>query len=594
MKKILVSLILAGALASCDIERLPYGSYTEEGISQDKEAAFNILLNGCYAKMKAWADEMHRLGEYSGDNVAIRGFSTDDFFDFISFNHRADNGRMSVFWSNSYNIISQTSDVIKMAQEGESTKIDQQLGEAYYMRGMMYFYLCRAFGRPYYDSPETNLGVPIANGMPDDLDNLKLPNRSTVKETYAQAIRDLQKAEKLMTENKPAIYGTQAAAQALLSRIYLYMGGTWENSNTVYNDSCIYYANQVLANPKYELLSRDKFLRYNTYAPDDAEQKETIFAIKRVSAEYSGYDYYYNIGGMYSNIDGMGWGEMYASEKYLNLLRKSGKSDARWTFIDPQYLEDKKGDKIPTFRFVVPLKSFVKDGPIGYEKGTLIGYKYIQANSILPGNQVVIKEQIGAKSGVDDKGKPISVPIWEENTYQLTEWTSPTGDTYYKVNFYGTEYTGEMDYEMILNYSNPMYYIYKCSKQNNESQLHSPIISRLAEMYLNLAEAYAKKGLYGDALTNLNYVRERANPTNPIPSLDATNAAQLIEEERQLELAFEAQRGFDIFRNAKTLTRFYPGGHDMLLEIPATHKRVVQYIPQREINAYPGPLTQNP
>ena len=72
---------------------------------------------------------------------------------------------------------------MNMIQEGESVELDNKLGQAYYMRGMMYFYLCRVFGRPYYQEPGKNLGVPIVNGMPEDLSNLNLPDRSTVKET---------------------------------------------------------------------------------------------------------------------------------------------------------------------------------------------------------------------------------------------------------------------------------------------------------------------------------------------------------------------------------------------------------------------------
>lgn len=48
-----------------------------------------------------------------------------------------------------------------MIDEGKSKTIDYQLGECYYIRGMMYFYLGRAFGRPYWDKPEGHMGVPI-------------------------------------------------------------------------------------------------------------------------------------------------------------------------------------------------------------------------------------------------------------------------------------------------------------------------------------------------------------------------------------------------------------------------------------------------
>ncbi len=68
--------------------------------------------------------------------------------------------------------------------------------------------------------------------LPDDImGDLLLPDRSTVKETYEQAISDLKKAEEMMTINKGAAYASKEAAQAMLSRVYLYMSGTYENPN---------------------------------------------------------------------------------------------------------------------------------------------------------------------------------------------------------------------------------------------------------------------------------------------------------------------------------------------------------------------------
>lgn len=134
-----------------------------------------------------------------------------------------------------------------------------------------------------------------------------------------------------MTTERKAAYATKEAAQAMLSRVYLYMSGTYETPNQEYATLSIDYANKVIASGRYHLLSRDSFMKFNTYAPDSDEQTETIFAVKQVASEFSGYDHFYGIGGMYANIQGQGWGEMYASAKYLDLLRKSGlKKDARW------------------------------------------------------------------------------------------------------------------------------------------------------------------------------------------------------------------------------------------------------------------------
>lgn len=73
-----------------------------------------------------------------------------------------------------------------------------------------------------------------------EISNLSLPDRSTVKDTYQQAINDLRTAESLITTSfKSADYASKEAAQAMLSRVYLYMSGTYENPNTEYADSAL-------------------------------------------------------------------------------------------------------------------------------------------------------------------------------------------------------------------------------------------------------------------------------------------------------------------------------------------------------------------
>lgn len=567
LKHIIFTVICTLIFTSCDLERLPDNAYTKEQIEADKEAAFQILLNGCYGHLKGWADVMHRVGEYPSDNIMIRGTSTDAFYPFISYQHIKDNYRLTTFWNTSYKVISQASDLINMSDEETSTtERKQKIGEMYYLRGMCYFYLCRVFGRPYYQSPETNLGVPILlDGTPDDVSNLQLPDRATVKDTYAQAISDLKKAESLMTVEKRAAYATKEAAQAMLSRIYLYMSGTYENPNTEYANLSIEYAEKVIQSGRYALLDRINFMKYNIFPPDGSSQTETIFAIKRLSSEFSGDDYYNTIGGMYATIQGQGWGEMYASAKYLDLLRKAGLGkDARWAFIDPQYIEDEAGQKTPAFRFIADLKN---------ASGVQTGYTYVQeALRYNEDNSLYIK--------VGDQVYPLTVVNAEENQYSIV--------------YNGKTYIGEKDYLMLLNRVFPMFYVTKCSLQDNESHLHSPIVSRLAELYLNAAEASAKKGNYGQALIYLNKIRGRAIIGGEYKSLNAINAAQLIDEERQLELGFEAHRTYDVYRNGQDMVRNYPGPHDAMTAIPATDLRVVHFIPQAEINAYPSELTQNP
>ena len=567
-KNIIIVVLAALSLCACDIDRLPTTSMAGEEIQKDPADKLEALVNGMYAQLKVWSDPMHRLGEYAGDNIMIRGSSTDAFYEFISYSRTPNNYRLQNFWDYGYKAIAQASNIIKMIPESSDAEVNNKLGECYFVRGMMYFYLVRAFGRPYYQAPDKNLGVPIVNGTPDNItSDLHLADRATVEQTYEQAISDLKKAETLLTVNQGSSYASKGAAEALLSRVYLYMSGTYENPNKEYAQLAVDYATKVINSGDYSLLPRDEFMKYNTYSPDD--NKESIFVIRRVASEFSGYDHYYGIGGMYSNIGGMGWGEMYASAKYIDLLNETGRNDwrpehkvivdARANFIEPQYYDPKQ----EVFRF------------IKYDNATTLNYAQLPVTR--KGDKVTCSET--------DEDK-------NTTTYELTPVDAK--QEIYSIDYKGKTYQGVLDDYINLNRVYPEFYIVKCSREGEESQLHSPVISRLGEIYLNRAEAYAKLGKYDEALKDLNLIRERSIPGAGYTSLDASNAPERIDKERQLELAYQAERSYDVFRNGGTLTRHYPGPHKQFEDIKATDYRVTYYIPQDAINSYPGTLTQNP
>ncbi|WP_304966859.1 RagB/SusD family nutrient uptake outer membrane protein [Paramuribaculum intestinale] len=594
MKKILTAAVAAAAMitASCDVERLPNGSMSAEQVTGNPEASLDALMNGVYAQLKTWSDPMHRCGEYAGDNMMIRGNSTDAFFEFISFARTPNNYRLQNFWDYGYKGIAQASNIINMFEEGKSAEVDNALGECYYVRGMLYFYFVRAYGRPYYQAPEKNLGVPIVNGTPEDvIGDLHLDDRATVAQTYEQVISDLRKAEELMTVDKGPAYASKGAAQAMLSRVYLYMSGTYENPNNEYARLAVEYADKVINSGDYSLVSRDDLMKYPTIVPEN--NPEAIFVVKRVETEFSGFDHYYGIGGMYANIGGMGWGKMYASAKYIDLLNETGRNDWR---EESYYLSDARAAYIePTYETTLAKDPVTGEQNVPYEVIRFIVWTtpdvqdYVQLRIHRDANGVPVDAY---DTKTDDNGNTVI-----DNTYPLT--AVDAAQDIYSIT-YTTEKGGKqtvdgfIDYYISLNRVYPQFYITKCSREGEESHLHSPVISRLSEIYLNRAEANAKLGQYGQALQDLNLVRGRAIIGGEYPTLDATNAAELIDKERTLELAYQAERSYDVFRNGGTLTRHYPGAHTQSQEIPATEYRVVYYIPQNAINAYPGTLTQNP
>ena len=574
MRKLVYLLCLTGLMSACSIDREPHGSLSSDKILENPDESVDGMVRGVYAQLKAWSDPMHRCGEYAGDNIMIRGASTDAFFEFITFNRTPKNYRLNAFWNSSYKAIAQASNTINLYQDKTENNIKAKVGECYFVRGMIYFYLVRAYGKPYYQDPKTNLGVPIVNGTPKDVfGKLTLPDRATVEATYQQAIADLKKAEELLpeTDGDPS-YASKGAAQAMLSKVYLFMSGTYQHPNTEYARLAAEYASKVISSGKYDLLSRNEFMKYPTFLPQS--NKESIFVVRRLASEYSGYDHYYGIGGMYANIGGMGWGEMYASGKYLALLDETGRNDyrpnhkqiidARAAFIEPAY--DEKN--IEVFRFI--------------KQETNGDFNYLQLPTKHDGDKIVATESKTTQEQKEVSQDYVLTPILaEQGRYSITYEDGKT-------------YQGVIDNKIKLNRAYPMFYITKCSREGENSHLHSPVLSRLGEIYLNRAEAEAKMGNYAAALIDLNIIRERAITGGGYKSLDVSNAAERIDKERQLELAFQAERSYDVFRNGGSLTRHYPGAHNQKLDILPTDYRVVYFIPQDAINAYPGKLTQNP
>ena len=109
-----------------------------------------------------------------------------------------------------------------------------------------------------------------------------------------------------------------------------------------------------------------------------------------------------------------------------------------------------------------------------------------------------------------------------------------------------------------------IFYIKKFSFQDGDPNLCSPNMLRLAEVYLNRAEAQAKLGHDLDALADVDAIRSKRGLEGAlyggiVPS--GSTALDIVLKERRLELAFEGHRVFDVFRNKKELVREYWGYH---------------------------------
>ncbi|RRT94632.1 RagB/SusD family nutrient uptake outer membrane protein [Empedobacter falsenii] len=548
MKKIVY--ILASvtflSLTSCDLGYEPYTSIPEGEIDHIDGSPKNLTL-GNYSLMKNWVENWHRITEYPGDNVALSGSTTDNLMNNYNYQRIVNNSRVNNYWAYSYKIIAGVNSTLTKLEEGKSQEDDQLIAENLYIRSLMYFYLTNVFGRPYNQGASTNLGVPIK--LKDDpYENLP---RSTVKQVYDQILTDLDKAEALINdESRDKVYASKEAVYALLSRVYLYM----EN-----NQKAIEYANKVIDSGKFTLISKNEYKNFAVNAPE--KNPENIFSIKFVK----NIDYpdggWYTIGSMYANINGSGWGEMYASRKYLELVRKYPQ-DVRYSLIKP-VLDAEKPNELHAY--------YVKDN-----------YQYAS---------VVV-----TKSGTDYNYTESGV------TKTLIKKSNGADAFQYFINIEGKERTVLVDNKLANRNGYLKYYILKCSGQEDQSHLWSPVISRLSEMYLIRAEANAKLGNTNAALTDVNVIRERAGiPTGGLwttANLGGLSALDVVMQERQLELAWVGHRKFDVFRNGLTMERQYPGthlsGNNPFYTIAPTANEIVEYIPEQQINLSKGVLVQNP
>lgn len=126
----------------------------------------------------------------------------------------------------------------------------------------------------------------------------------------------------------------------------------------------------------------------------------------------------------------------------------------------------------------------------------------------------------------------------------------------------------------------------------NEGAQQNVRVIRYADVLLMNAEAANELGKTTEALASLEKVRARARGTSTtiLPAVTTTVQATLrtaIQKERQVELAMEFDRYFDVIRQGRGTEVFGPKGWK-------ANKNEVWPVPQTEIDLSGGVLTQNP
>jgi hypothetical protein len=205
-----------------------------------------------------------QLATNSGDNVQWTGSRQTDQ-QFITHNVSSDNDNLRLAWQAIYAAINGANQVIARLPEVTDASLTQTLknqltGEGYFLRALSYFDLARTWG-----------GVPITLKPTASATDKNGIRRSTLAETYAQVLADLNAADSLLSPPTSAnpLRANKETAWALKARYYLYQKD-WANAEA--------YAAKVLADvTNYQLLKP-----YNTwFQPSSAvATKESVFELE--------------------------------------------------------------------------------------------------------------------------------------------------------------------------------------------------------------------------------------------------------------------------------------------------------------------------
>lgn len=190
-------------------------------------------------------------------------------------------------WGTAYFVISSVNNVLdNLAGKAGSNGITQQdvdnlQGELLFLRALAHFDLVRTYAKQ-YTIDKTAPGVPYVFKT----DAAAKPSRDNVETVYNNIVKDLTDAEKLIAADytregvaDPKSVVSKVAIQALLSRVYLYMG-KWQDAAD--------YATVVIKTPGLSMWTADKFA--SSFKADAHTDGEVIFEVYGLKSNtYDGY-----------------------------------------------------------------------------------------------------------------------------------------------------------------------------------------------------------------------------------------------------------------------------------------------------------------
>ena len=333
MKKKIFStmLFLPILLAGCvNLDYVESDALTSAALASNPAAAV-YTTDGIYAMMKemstyqqsqnnSFVRQYFLLNEVKSDNICFSNTSTDPFWKAAQYIDGDNDANNSFMWYICYKMIYAANSNISGLTE--DTSLSKQLkGENYFLRAFFHFTLCTLFSKPYSFDNGASPGVVMRMGT-----DYSVTKRSTVAECYNDIEADLKEAIRLMDpsfKRGDNGYANQAAAHALLGRLYLYKED-W--------DACIAECDAILGDTPINHLDLSvKHLFSN--APTS---NEVLWCVDITDNDIANMPPKGNLASMYDSPDGTqntGWGELYVAEPLQDLFERFPGFDKRYTDI---------------------------------------------------------------------------------------------------------------------------------------------------------------------------------------------------------------------------------------------------------------------
>lgn len=267
-------LLLLVGFSACEdefIEKQPLDEVAPETLFET-EAGFRTALDGVYAAMKqdflGYNFCIYTIPENINDDIIAGsqyGFTFENTHaDIHPLNYDYQSFQLGGFWRIAYESINNANSIIKYGQNSSLKNKDQFVAEALAQRALIHYDLYRFFA-PAYAVSKDALAVPYRLDSDELL--VKKP-RNTVQEVITYVLDDLNRAEKMATNDVNSYRISKTAIQALLARVY-HETGDYENA--------IKFAKEALKDTRYDL-DTDVSALENQWRQDDSN--EIIFRIR--------------------------------------------------------------------------------------------------------------------------------------------------------------------------------------------------------------------------------------------------------------------------------------------------------------------------